>query len=464
MSSDDHVFATIGGSSLSDYLKFILEYGNGRLLGNIGAVVMNVSPFTAVIAKAFFLASCCILLPVVLGSCSIQEHLLVLLLFICIDPALFGEAFVWTSGFGNYIPPIWMTMVIVRLVQKYPNLSVTGKIAVCAAVILLGMASQLYVEHTSGVNLLLALCAVALCLRNRRSELTPCLLWLICAAIGLGIMLLLPKIFYVPDNHADSYRSLNLGSIASMVISAAKNVIKLAGAYYGPCTLTICAGAGASVWLSRDRRSGKVNSILATACLVSAAYLACNMLIASTRYMGKSAMIQHLFDLLFLAVPLCVWLIAAWQTERGALRNQQLFCLTFAAISIAPLLIVSTIPNRVILQSYMFIMAAALLCVRPILSAIPAKKLNCTLGALTLICAFVVGNVFFSIRSMTLRREDYIRSEIAAGSTQVEIFYIPYDYGSWDHIWIATYFGAERNNVEFVNIGFDYWMGLHYQK
>lgn len=462
MSSDDLVFATIEGSRILDYLKFVLEYGNGRLLGNISTVIMNLFPTVAILSKAFLLASCCMLLPAILDSHSIWEHLLVMLLFVCLDPALFGETFAWTSGFANYIPPIWMTMVIVRMLQKYPKLTNFRKTAVCAAVAVLGVSSQLYVEHTSGVNLLLALCAAALCIRSRRAELKPCLLWLGSTAIGLGIMLLLPKIFYVPGNYADSYRSLNLDSITSLVISAAKNGIKLAGAYFGPCTLTICAGAGATVWLSRGRRSAKANSVMGTLCAVSTVYLAANLVLATSRYMGKSAVVQHILDTVFLVIPLIVWMIAVWQMEHGKLRNHLLFCLAFAVISIAPLLIVSTVPNRVILQSYMFIIAAAVLCIRAIADSVPASILDRGFACLVLICSLAVSSVFFSIRNMTQLRDEYIRSEIAVGSTQIDIFYIPYDYGSWDHIWIATYYGAEKNNVEFVNIGFDYWMGAHY--
>ena len=462
LSSDDLVFATVNGDSAADYLKFILEYGNGRFLGNLSAVILNVYPAVAVLIKAFVLASCCILLPDILGSDSLWEHLWVLFLFICMDPTLFGETFVWNSGFGNYIPPIWMTMIIVCLLKRYAQRSSREKNLVCAAIGLLGFCSQLYVEHTSGINLLLASCAVVGCVALRREERKPCVLWLISTVVGLGVMLLLPKIFYVPGNHADSYRQMNVGGLVAMAVSAAKNGIKLVGAYFGPCTLTVCAGAGAAAWLSREHRSQKMQNILVSLCGSSAVYLAVNLLAASSRYMGKSAMIQHIFDTVFFMIPLAVWLIAVWQMERGQMRNQQLFCLAFAAVSIAPLLIVSTVPNRVILQSYLFIIAAAVLCIRPILRAIPAKMLTRAAISLVLVSSFVVGNIFFSIRNMTQLRENYIRSEISAGSTEVEIFYIPYDYGSWDHIWIATYYGAERNNVEFINIGFDYWMGSHY--
>lgn len=463
LSSDDLVFSTIEGGRIADYLKFILEYGNGRLLGNIGAVVMNMFPLIAILVKASLLAHCCVLLPAILESQSIREYLLVVLLFVCMDPALFGETFAWTSGFGNYIPPIWMTMAIVRSIQRYEEQNSRGKrVGVCVTVCFLGVASQLYVEHTSGVNLLLALCAAGVCFKNRRAECKPCTLWLLSTAIGLGIMLLLPKIFYVPGNHADNYRYMNLDSITTMVTSAAKNSIKLIGAYFGPCMLTICGGAAASVYSTRNQRTDKRNKMMLSLCAVCAAYAAINLLLASARYMGKSAVIEHLFDALFLVVPLFVWVIAVWQMERGPARNYQLLCLLFAAISIAPLMVVSVVPNRVILQSYIFLMAAFVLVIRPMLAAVPERPLNRALISFTLIAALVVGNVFFSIRNMSQHRENYIRSQIASGSKSIEIFYIPYEYGSWDHIWIATYYGAERNNVEFVNIGFDRWMGSYY--
>lgn len=117
-SSDDIDFLSLQFERLSGYLDFALHYGNGRLLGNLCAILLCHSKLLCVLVKAGVLASCVVLIPSLLGHTDKLGYTLSFLLFTLIEPAVFGEVYVWTSGFSNYLPPIWLSLIILCVLNS----------------------------------------------------------------------------------------------------------------------------------------------------------------------------------------------------------------------------------------------------------------------------------------------------------------------------------------------------------
>ena len=464
-SSDDMEFASINYGSIREYLTYVLQYGNGRFLGNVGAILMVHSRVFCILVKAFVMASCVILLPAVLGLSGEAELLLSFLLIVGLDASVFGEVFVWTSGFNNYVPPIWLSMVILCMLRRYPHVkSRVVKILMCAGVFVLGISSQLFMEHSSGVNVLLAFCFAAKALHDGgKKAAVPGVLWLLATVIGLATMLLIPKLFYVADNHSVSYRYTYLGSLKELITSCARNTIHLGSHYFSINALPFCFGATASGYLTRHQRSEKANGVLYGINAVSLLYLLLCLTHSVDGYLGKAAVLQHIISCVFIALTAATWVLAAWKMESKALRNQILFCLAFAVISLLPLLIVSPIPVRVIFQSYIFSAAAALLCfaqIRGTFSENVSRRVKKTFTAVSVLLVLMIGSVFSCVRSMAQVREAHIQQEIANGATQIQIFQLPYEYTTWDHLWSQRmyYSSLAGYEVKFEVIAFDVWM------
>lgn len=465
-SSDDLEFASLNYSSAGEYLRYALEYGNGRLLGNLLAIALSHSRVLCILVKGLMLSSALVLIPAVLNLRSTWGYLLSFVLFVMIEPAVFGEVYVWTSGFSNYFPPVWMTLVTVWLIRGYPGTgSPLKKISVCLGILLLGAAGQLFIEHSSGVNLLLAACFTAYSLRRDRKALAPCLVWLAAAAAGLAAMLLIPKLFYIAGNHTESYRSIHLGGLNALLLSCAKNAVQLCGHYFGACLLPVCGGAVITVYLTRSRRSEKANRILYVLSVLSTLYLLVCFSLSSVDYLGKSALIQHAVDCVFTVLPFAVWVLASFRLEPEA-RNPILFCLAFALISLAPLLAVTPIPTRVIFQSYGFVLAAALLCFaqfRPLLDQKLARYGKTAAVTVCLLLVLVIGSIFLSVYSMVQVRDRHIRQELENGATEITIFQLPYEYTTWDHLWSQKYsYGTDRD-ITFQSMDFAEWMNDIYK-
>lgn len=460
-SSDDIDFLSLQFERLSGYLDFALHYGNGRLLGNLCAILLCHSKLLCVLVKAGVLASCVVLIPSLLGHTDKLGYTLSFLLFTLIEPAVFGEVYVWTSGFSNYLPPIWLSLIILCILNR-AKCSPSVDMFRCILVLLLGVCSQLFIEHSSGVNLLLALAFTWDAWRQKKESRFAGLCWVLGTLAGLVLMLAIPRLFYTAGNRVESYRSVNLGSLAQLVFSAAKNTIQLCGHYFGACLLAVSLGGLSCIWQTRQRWSPRALCLLTGMSLGSLAYLVLSMALSTINYRGKSALIEHALECCVVVAALVSWCAAAWKLEKP-LRCRVLGCLAFAVVSIAPLLLVTPIPTRVIYQSYFFVLMGAMLSLRPLLSTlperwyIPAKK---GLLSLCLGIVLIIGSVFASFHFMVQQRDRHIRQCIAQGETVIEIFQVPYSYASWDHLWSqGLYYQAPSGEeLSFTTIDFDSWM------
>lgn len=467
-SSDDLEFGTLPYTTFGEYLKYVLEYGNGRILGNFCAILLTNSRVLCILVKAFVLATTVMLLPAVLGLCHAGDYLLSFLLVTAIDAGIFGEVYAWTSGFSNYMPPVWMSLILLWLVQHYGALSHSWqKLAAVLCVAVLGVASQLFIEHSSGVNVLLALSAVVVYARRREEGTTlVSLLWLAAAVFGLGLMLIVPRVFHIADNHTDTYRTAHINSVVSILVSCAKNVIQLSNHHFGPCTLPLCFGAFATVYMTRNRRSDRWNHALFMAAGSALIYLLLSLTLSLDGYLGKSAIVQHVISGGFALVPYVVWVVAAARIDDESLRWKLLGLLGFALISLAPLLVVTPIPVRVVFQAHVFVMLGAMVCFAELRKHFPENGMAMftkTAAAVSLILVVLLGSVFVSIRFMSQVREAHIRREIENGAEEVVIFSLPYGYTTWDHLWAQKFYNNTDRDVTFSSISFDNWMNDVYR-
>ena len=220
--SDDYEFSAYS-FSFSELLNYVLHYGNGRFLGNISTLLIINNRFAQVVVKAAMMSSIIVLIPKVLGTTSPLAYLSSLLLFVGMSPRIVAQTFTWTSGFNNYTPPIFLSLLILYLFQmprfrqgKYPLL-------LFPLVFLLGVSSQLYSEHTTITNICLAFFVLIHALRQKTHHVSLAVTWLTSALIGALIMFAIPRIFYVADNYSEGYRQLHMNGLFDCISTAVEN-------------------------------------------------------------------------------------------------------------------------------------------------------------------------------------------------------------------------------------------------
>lgn len=469
LASDDYEFAGLHFSNLSEIIKYALYYGNGRFLGNLGAVLMTQMPILAVPVKALLISGMIFLVPAVLGIRSTTGYLLSFLLFVSIPPSLFAEVYTWTSGFQNYIPPIWTALMILFLLKQYGSLSSRWtKGLFCVAIFLLGVAGQLFVEHSSLANLILAGCLVFHQCR-KKERIAPAVTWLAAAAIGFVIMLLIPRLFYLEGNRAEGYRSLNLdgiGQLLDSVIDAFSDI----GAAIPPLGSIILSGFTViTTYVTRAARSKKMNSLLYCVCLFSVIYILLNEFLLRNTWYGRMVTVRNLTTALTLVLPYLLWPISLYFWENKPLRKKICFLLVLALLPLAPLLIVSPTPDRLVFHAYVCTAAVILLFSKHLAQKADVKPLSllrrsiqCVAIAIMLMLCLVFTNVAW-ISNM---RDTHIQQEMAAGKEVITIFPIPYEYVHWDGVWCfgRKYYYEEWYDISFTSTEYKVWYRFYRAK
>lgn len=464
LTGDDVEFAGLQFGTIGEYWTYVSQYGNGRFLGNIMAVAMPYLPWLRIWVRAIILASCVMLLPQVLGMDSILATCLSFLMFVCVDGSLFAEVYSWASGFSNYITPVWMTLIILFVMTRSSPVLRSAPVQVLI-ILPLAICSQLFMEHASAVNLLLALWAVVKAHRDRSISRLAAWNWLAGACIGLAVMLLGPSLFYIPENHTASYRGIFLGSIPEILVSCLRNAMRLAAYYLNANSLPICLGSAATLFLTRQRRSAKGNRVMALLWALSTGFVAFCASQGLDDYFGSDNLVYHFLCMCMLLLLIGVWLVATWQLGKGVLRERLLLCLSFGLVALAPILIVHPVPMRVLFQSYIFFAAGAMLCADALRGSLDLQWLNRGRIAAILAAAIYVVNlscIYTFIAHAAKLREDYILEQIDQGAESICVFTIEYDYvfdECVDELTIAYYQKLAGYPVAFEQITQTQWLG-----
>lgn len=463
ITGDDLEFASLQYETLEEYWTYVSQYGNGRFLGNALGVAMSCLPLLRIWGRAVVLASCVMLLPRALGRDSFGDCWLSFLLLVGVDGKLFGEVYAWAAGFGNYITPIWLTLLILTLLTSRTDVH-QGGILRTALIFLLAVCAQLFMEHTAAVNLLLSLYAVVRSFRKKDISPSGAWAWLVGSLIGLGIMLFGPSLFYVPGNHAEKYRALYRGNISEMITVAIRNTLRLSTYYLNANALPICLGGAATLWLTRDRRSARGNRGMAMAWGVCTGYIAFCAFQGMDSYFGKQNFLFYAVSLAVILTLIGIWALAAWQLGSGGLRDKLLLCLALGVIALAPILIVYPLHIRIVFQSYIFFAAAGVLSLSALGGTLEPRFRSWGKSATMLAATAVAVNlllVYAFIGQVSRLRDDYIREQISQGAQTIQAFTIEYDYvldDCLDELAVLYYSKLAGYPVTFEKVSQSVWL------
>ena len=459
--SDDMEFARMSFSSLSDVIHYSLYYGNGRLLGNICAIILSRSLPLRVVIKAITISLVIILLPYVTHCKSLVAYLLSFVLVVAMPASLFGEVFTWTSGFSNYVPPICLTLIILFIIEITGNKCSYGfwSIITVPVIFIIGIASQLYVEHSSIINLLLAGFIVVITIKEKK-RITPVAVWFASTVTGIGIMAIIPKVFYVALNRSEGYRTINISSLKEIIKSSFFHSIVLSR-YWGKSYIlsgALIAICMLLIYKNRNTLKTRIVKRVFAACLI---WIGLYLLNSNEE---KGAF--NLFTLLKCLIPIVVFVTVLMKCKIEEVKPVNYVMILLFCASLAPFLIVSPCPNRVILQPYIIIAAVVLLNLDSALSIIPTNlKAVIKPGV---VCLLVVSGismvfVFMNIHNMDNVRTDYIEDAMSTHESTIEVFEIPYEYVFWDGAWAfhKYYYYEKPRDIEFTSIDYDEWVNKY---
>ena len=466
---DDYTFLALNFDGFSDFITYVFQYGNGRLLGNIGGMALIHHPILSCAIRAAILTLIVLLVPSIIGHRRPEAYLLSFLVFTFFDPVLFGEVYLWSSAFYNYVPSACLTLLSLYFISKYPTCPKFRSL-ICLLALILGICSQLFIEPSTISNIFFAasVAVFLLCFR-KKDALLPVIFWLTGTILGALTMYAIPLVFYIEGNPTESYRSVNAESIFTLIISCCKNALKIGNFFTGMNGLPICLGAITTIYRTRTHRREKMHRILFNACIV----LSCILLItgfASTNiWGGELAIVQHGIEMVLVLGLVFIWFVACFKIPQKRTRYAVVFLILLALASLAPLMIVSPLPKRTIFQGFFLFGIASIVSTLELLETIPDSsygQYKRFLGIITFSFIFVLSVMFTSVKAMVNTRDEYIKSEMSKGASHIEIFQIPYKYTSLDSLWSFDlyYYHETPQDIVFTSVDYSQWMNDHYSK
>ncbi len=455
--SDDLEFAAKNFKTLKDIINYSLYYGNGRLLGNIGIHVLLKSKSLGAVICAFTITGVILLMPMVINAKHFGTYWVSLLLTIGMAPKMFSEVYAWKSGFQNYTPPIFIILLISYLILYAKNETLIHSVAI----FILGIITQLYVEHISLFTILLSFVLIIFSIKTKEQRrLFLSAIWGIASLVGGSLMVLIPRIFYKEVNRTTGYRGICLGF--ELIKSICRNSIYMSTYLIENDILLILITIGTLYLLIKYDITDKdvVNKVLFCSFVF---FCVDSYVIRNSRYLWF-VYLWLVIKAAFALFSVAVFFYCLYRIGRAFKTSAFLLCL--AVFSILPLLIVYPISRRVVHISYVLLCLMFLncfdklffeekQCVKILSTIIPTFSVILSIGVLVL---------FINAKEDEKMRERFIISQMQEHKTEIQVFDFPQEYIFDDNDTAMLgykYYYKKPLDISFSAIGYSEWVDLY---
>ena len=470
---DDNGFMQLSFDSNASALHYVLSYGNGRLLGNGGIIFLLHHQPLGDIVRAALIAGIAILLPSILQLKSKFYYFLSLFLLLSISPAAFGQSFAWMSGFQNYVPPVFLFLCGVYLVQIPKNRKHFYWGFVCFLTFVCGVSMQLYIEHSTCINLVLAF---LLLLKTQKAKTDTIIRWkaLVFFAgslIGLFIMLKIMRFHgSEPIGHV-SYLSRGLFNLFYGIV---RNGALIAGMFSENAILLTELAILHILLLFRYKQSYSLRERTVSTVMLSGtafAFLA-QLIIGFRPWYGKLLFGETAWNLLLLVIYITTTVfidIRIIKLQKNKRIQNSLILSLLSICGLLLLVVIWPIGYRCLFHPYVLLcMSGLLLCdeifcgdENAFLSNIIKTASISTLCIITLCLVFL----FTDIRRMVSIRDQYIEEEVKNGADIVAYFTIPssYIYDEWNEEY-EQFRTVAGKTVQLKILPADVWFRMYYYR
>lgn len=447
---DDYYFSGLRIASFSEYVNYVLHYGNGRVLGNLSALYLVKHPIIRNLVKALiFLFIGFFMTRIVDSVAGGKNEKIVFLLLIAMAPQFFAQVFSWTSGFCNYVPPILCSLYLAQSFLFSDRKQ--GWIEAIVAC-LVGGGGELFVEHSALINFTLVCCIFVYCIIRKRNVIQALLCWM-GTFLGLIAIFVIPRIF-VATTGFENYQKLNLREFHGFLVSVVANTMQICEEYGAAAVLW---GVMSVVMLGRCRRQ-KNGYIITTMLLGFPIYS--GMYYVLTHYVALSTGIlmgvfNTVITLGYLGSILCVII----RMEKTRVRNFSFVLFFLGLYSVSPLLIVYPIGERCLFHSYIALAMLAAVNYADVFRSFGNKHIDAS-GSIAVLLAVVLLLTYCRIFQIDEAKKSYIEMCMENQKREILIPKIPSDYiHSHENLMITNaYFYDEPGDITFIEVEYNTWL------
>lgn len=468
LESDDLFFSGMHFADFGEIVDYSLGYGNGRLLGNIGAVFMSHHKWVSVLVRGLSVAALSVLIPAAARVKNKAFYLVSFLLVTCCSIGMFTQSYSWLSGFQNYVPPVVFFLFVCFVAERYDEMPKALKVLSVPFCAVIAFIMQLYVEHCS---VMFVICSVAFVIYSfvKTKKARVFSLFVSAAAIaGLAVMYLIPKIYITKENITKGYRQILFTSplkIARNAFLICENISS------NSLFIVLLAAALMYIILSnRDIFGKKETKRLIFGMTFSLIFILVQNYVFSDDYNGRwKFVVFALISVFFVLFILCAAYVLYKCTKKYTI-TRTIVCIAVAVLCCGMLLFVSPIGTRCLFFPYVMLCIALMCFVEDTHIAdltISHEKVRlpalCTVITVCVAVTFSLFLQFCGVKFTADIRTKYIEDEMSKGATEITIFSIPYSRVTHDSAWAyrCRYFREEYEDVEFNMVSYESWLMDH---
>lgn len=468
---DDYEFLSYNYQSIGEAINYALCYGNGRFLGNLGAILLAPHTIIAAVFKASTVSLLCILLPKILNATKKTTYLLSCLLILTVPEKMFAQVHAWNCGNVNYISPILLT-ILCFLILKAESKGGVVTILKCFGVFLLGFCSQLFMEHNTLVNFLIAASLfIFLTIKRKTYGNDKCIIsffWVVATALGMVAMLVIPKLFTGERTwDVSTYRGLDIDSPYAFINRILENGAEIISHFASNFTLLLVLGIIVHVMLCSINFKKQCFKHAVTLLKAGNAVCLCfdTMYCLFLKNMNTDYSEQRILIIAVCAVcvlQILIFFISSFICPDSKKRIIVMICLILFVSSLVPLLIIHPIGDRTSFFGTVILIFTAIYLysetVTDIYKTYEIRQRFALIAATAaMICCLFVS--FYSINGYMKRITQYIDSEMAKGAETIEIFRVPIRYcHNSAGLLRYRYYYNEYGDITFKIISFDEWI------
>ena len=416
---DDFGFQQITFNSFADVLRYVLRYGNGRLLGNIGIIFLTHHLIVADVLRAVILSGIAILLPAVLQVKNRVLPWLSMFLLLTISPGVFGQSYSWLSGFQNYVPPVFLFLCGLWLVEKAGS-CVSG-IAKFLFSLLCFVKEKKYKPYRLTATLFFAGAVLGF------------------AIMGAVTLFSNPLIQEGTVGHV-SYLS---SGFQALVYGVVRNGVLLLGMLSENAVMLFLISVFLTIQIMRNKTAFTDRGlfIYPLSMLLPALIFLFQLAMGLHPWYGRLAVFESAWIILAWIVYISAYVISGKKLLTLIEINEKLRLTGWlsgaAAFGILPLLFIWPIGYRCLFHSEVALIGAVLLLADEMLFGLRPEKERIVCKVLSSVLAAVViceGMIFADIRRMVSIRDNYVEEQAMLGASSAAVFLIPspYIYEAWN--------------------------------
>lgn len=465
LSMDDLYFKSFHFKSLSEIVQYVLKYGNGRFLGNTGVFYLLDSTLLRVAVKTIVISLVIFMITKVLDICSPVIYMASFVLILSVPPRIFSQVFSWTSGYHNYIPPVLCMLFCLYLIKNSTaNEKFIIRFIKFFLIGLIGFSGQLFVEHSTIINIAVAVTVLIFLIKSHGKNKLLCAVWLGTGLLGAITMFLIPRLFYMQNEWTD-FQKINVGSISALLDSVNVNIVSLSNIFSDSYLLWSVL---AVLMLFIFKKYKKVNQNIIIGCglelilLLYPIYSIFSLCFFKNPWYAKYSYLIYSVSLdLMLIFIAAVMLIAAMIPDKRV-KYTVLICFGLGLFSVAPLLFVSPVGARCLFHSYVFFAGGALVLLHWVTEQLSVSAVSLIKKTVLLSLAVLSGFLiltFYNIHTIDAERTEYIESKMKNGSNYIDVPVIPYTY-CWDNgKWSFSqyYYYEKRGDIDFYITDYYKW-------